>query len=813
MRTASRVLIGLAALVILAVGATWVLLPRLNDRQVSGEIALFVVDAPVRIVRDANGVPYIYAQTLADALRGQGFVAGQDRLFQLEIAKRAATGRLSEVLGTGDDDAVLDLDREARVIGFYRIAVRQEAILTDASRAALTPYLEGLNAYILDHQDTHPMEFGLAGFEPQPWTTTELLAVAYFLGWGSAANFDAELIAHRVIAAVGEDKFAEIAPLAINPDNAEAEPPKDSAQTAGRWSGPTARLSAWTRAGWRDQGHGGSNNWAISGAKAGANAAIITNDPHLDSRRLPGPWHPVGLITPELRVVGVSAGLPGVTIGRNDHIAFGVTNAYADAIDLYVETIDPENSENYLEGKTSVPFERISETILVKDETATQGVREERLVVRATRRGPLITDHTNRGTGEAQLSVRWASAEYMDGDLGVDGLMLATTIEEALAAIERTRVVSLNFIVGDVTGRIARRASGVAPIRLYGDGMAPFPITDDSDNWGGRIPASQMPGEVDPARGWTGTANHMTAPDDYPYVYTTFASPPYRYRRMAQMFAADRVSADDAWAAQYDITNVYASDLAPIFAAALIEADEAPLRELGETLQAWDHLDAPDAIAPTLFQETARHLARLTFEDELGPQASAAYLSNWYVWQNRFEAMVKSETSPWFDDTRTQQTETLALMIRRAGAAALERLAADYGEDRDNWAWGKVHTVAFKGPLQLDGVAGDLTGNRTVAMPGSGETLLRALYPYDDPFGAKWFASLRMTADLNDPDKVRAVLPGGVVGRSFNRYLANQTDAWMDPDAASYWWFSDAAIEANTQETLILTPKSIPLTD
>lgn len=804
MRFALRALVGLVVLLVVGVIALWALLPGLTDRTTSGEIEIAALDAPVRVVRDANAVPYIYAESMPDALRAQGFAAAQDRLFQLEMAKRAATGTLAEVLGAGPDDAILKLDREARVIGFYRVAGRQEAILNEASRLSLMSYLEGLNAYILNHADEHPLEFSLAGFEPQLWTTTELLAVGYFLGWGSAANFDGELIAHQVIAAVGAEKFAEIAPIVTNPDTAAEEP---QPATAARWDGTTARLASWTARGWREQGHGGSNNWAMSGAKAGAKAAVVTNDPHLDSRTLPGPWHPVALITPEHRIVGVSAGLPGVTIGRNEHIAFGVTNAYADAIDLYVETIDPENPANYREGDTSIPFERTTEVIRIKDDEATDGFRQERLTVRATKRGPLITDSDDRGAGGAHLSVRWASAEYMDADLGLDGLMLASTIEDALEAIGRTRIVSLNFIVGDVKGRVARRASGVAPIRLRGDGMAPFPITDGVDNWAGRIPADEMPGEVDPDRGWTGTANHMTAPVDFPHIYTTYASPPYRYRRMQELFAADRVSAEDAWAAQYDITNVYARELAPIFAAALAKADEENLRALGKELSGWDHRDEADAIAPTLFQETARHLARLTFEDELGPEATEAYLSNWYIWQNRFEVMVKDGASPWFDDTRTSETEDLSALIRRAGAAALERLTEAYGEDRANWAWGKVHTISFTGPLRQTGFLGDLNGNRTVAMAGSGETLLRALYPYEDPFDSKWFASLRMTADLNDPEKVRAVMPGGAVGRSFNAHLNDQTDAWLDPQNETYWWFSDKAIEANAKATLTLKPK------
>lgn len=809
MRLNARSLGVAAAIALVVVGVGWMIVTPINDRQTTGELALPGLEAPARVVRDAGGMPYIYAESLDDALRAQGFVTGQDRLFQVEAAKRAASGRLAEIFGAGENDVILNLDREARVIGFRRLADRQAELLSPVARRRLTTFLEGLNAYISTREVTHPMEFGLAGFEPEPWTEEDLLALIFYLGWASSANFDGELIAHRVIQAVGADAFQDIAPLTVNPDDTAPPAERQSALEAyPRWTEPTGRLAPWTQGGWRQQGVGGSNNWAVSGAKAGTPAAIVTNDPHLDSRMLPGPWHPVGLITPDLRVVGVSAGLPGVTIGRNDHVAFGVTNAYADAVDLYVETIDPSDPGRYLEGDQSLPFDSVTEIIRIKDESADGGFREERLVVRFTRRGPVITDHDPDSAGGSVLSMRWASADYMGTELGVDRLMMAQDVDEAVAAIEATRIISLNFVVGDVTGRVARRASGTAPIRLRGDGMAPFPVTGGEDNWAGPIPADEMPGEIDPAQGWTGSANHMTAPADYPYIYTTFASPAYRYRRIRELMNEPQVTAAKAWAAQYDTLNLYARDIAPILVRALSDADSEELQEMATILGRWDHHDDADQLAPTLFQETVRQLAQLTFEDELGAEATAAYLSNWYVWQQRFDALVQDGTSPWFDDKRTTETEDLPTLIRAAGDAALERLTSDYGANRSKWHWGEVHQIHFSGPLRQQGFIGGLTGNRSVPMAGSGETLLRALYPYDDPFDSRWFASLRMTADLNDPDKVRAVLPGGAVGRTFHPHLADQTPDWMDKDADIYWWFSDDAIADHTVSTLTLTPSA-----
>ncbi|MEM8984090.1 MAG: penicillin acylase family protein [Pseudomonadota bacterium] len=806
MTTKTKILIAAVLAVVAATAVGFALAPA-NDRVTVGEILLAPLTSPVRVVRDQNGMPYIFAASLDDALVAQGFVTGQDRLFQVEVAKRAATGRLAEVFGAGDDDVVLNLDREARVIGFHRLAKRQATLLAPDVRNRLDAYLTGLNAYITERVATYPVEFKLAGFSPEPWTVDELLALAFYLGWGSAANFDAELIAHRVIQKIGSDAFAEIAPLVVNPD-AATEPVAIGVPTAAeRWRGQTARLQAWTDDGIRQFGIGGSNNWAVSGAKAGQTAAIVTNDPHLDSRNLPGPWYPIGLITPELRVVGVSAGLPGVTIGRNKYVAFGVTNAYADAVDLYAETIDPDDASRYLEGTVSVPFTTTTELIRIADTAVSGGIREESLQVRATRRGPVITDYDPALANGAVLSMRWASAEYMGAELGVDRLMSARNIDDALAAIEDTRIVSLNFVVGDVEGRIARRASGVAPIRLRGDGMAPFPVRDSVDNWGGRIPANQMPGEISPSRGWTGSANHFTAPQDFPYVYTSYASPDYRYRRIRELLGATASTADALWSAQYDTLNVFARDTAPLFVDALVTADSEELRDVATILSQWNFQDTAEQIAPTLFQEIVRQLAQQTFEDELGREVTAVYLSSWYVWQQRFDAMLQSGTSEWFDDKRTSSVEDLPMLIRRAAWLAIERLTETYGSDRSSWRWGDVHQIGFSGPLRRSGFVGRMTGNRDVPMAGSGETLLRALYPYDEPFTVKWFASLRMTADLNDPDKVRAVLPGGAVGRTFHQHLNDQLEPWADADAAVYWWFSDQAIEANATATLTLQPE------
>lgn len=802
-----RLLIIITAVIAAFVLGVWYFyVPTLNDVLTDGAVRLEGLSAPVTIRRDENFMPYIQAETLDDAMRAHGFVTGQDRLTQMEFARRAAHGRLSEVFG----EATYARDVEARVIGFSRIAAAQDAILDEDSRHMLDLYADGLNTYITRLPDELPFELKVLGVEPEPWTRADLLALLFYGAWGNAANFHAELIAQGLADRLGPEKAGELAPIVINPDDARfARTARAPAVTATRYAGldiDFARSTAFLddQAAWR----GGSNNWAVAATKSTSGAAIVANDPHLDSRDLPGFWHPVGIITPEVRVVGVAAGFPGFLVGRTDHVAFGVTNGYGDMIDLYIENEDPGHPGAYLEGDRSLPFDIREEVIRVRDDDAPDGVREETIVVRATSRGPIISDH-GLATGSGDLvSVRWSAAEAMTPDLGLFRLFRARNVDEALDAIAATRVISFNVTVGDADGRVARRASGAVPIRTRGDGGAPLPVNDGSgvfeDPWAGFIPGEEMPGD-DGAAGWVGSANHYTPPADYPWPYTTYASPSYRYRRIIEIFdGGDAFSAEDLWNAQLDTKNLLAERITPILLAAL--GDDAAYAPLTEQLKDWDFEDRADSAAPTVFQALYRNYAIAAVSDELGDELAEAYLSAWYVWMERLEAMTVAGASPWFDDVTTDGvTETRDDLIRRAADAALAELTERFGPTASSWTWGDVHRMRFRGPMRRTGFVGRLTGNQDYAKDGSGETLNRALYSFPEPYDPPWVASMRMVADFADDEKVMAHIAGGVSGRTFSKHLNDQTDEWAAGEPLA-WWFSDEAIAAHAKSTLRLEP-------
>jgi len=775
----------------------------MNRYQEEGSLAIKGLEAPVTVIRDEKGMASVHAQSLGDALLAWGFVTAQDRLFQMELTKLFACGRLSELAG----EAARALDVRMRTLGFRRNAARHAGMLDDETQHAFQQYARGVNAYITDCRDTHPLEFSLAGIRPEPWTVADCLAIFYYMSWDTAANLQTEIVAQMLVDTLGAQRAREIFPLNINPDDPADSVTQGKAciQAAGEPLRVTSdgRLMALLR---DHRLEIGSNNWAVGPDRGSRGRPMVADDPHLDARILPGPWYPVCLVTPKLRVAGVHIpGLPAMPILRNEHVAMGITNAYGDAQDLYIETLDPEAPDCYLEGERSIPFQVIEETIRIKDKEAPKWVRTETVRIRCTRRGPVVSNVLPGLKRNRVITLRWAPFETMGPSLGMDRLLRAESVWDVCDALEDVHGIMLNFVFADVEGNIGWHASGRLPVRSAGDGTLPFLVTDGKDNWSGWIPYHEMPHAYNPSRGWVGTANHAVTGRDYPYYYSSHQAPSYRYRRVKELLAAPGTrSAEDFWAYQRDTRNVMAEQIAPILADALRGREET--EDMAWVLGGWDFRDEPDQAAPTLFHGIYEQAAYLTFQDDLGEDRARLMLSDWYFWQERFQRMMQEKDLDWFDDKATSGVrEDRDALILRAARDLRDRLAPSLGEDVGKWLWGKVHRLEFVSPIRREGVGKGLLGGGTHAVPGSVETLCRGYYDFNAPFDVEVFDSLRMVADLGDPDKVLAVLPGGVAGRLFHPHTEDQIDPFMKGKKV-YWWFSDRAIQEHAVATLVLEP-------
>lgn len=791
-----KILLGAVAVVLLVVaGLVW-FVSQYNNYQATGLIELPALDNPVRIVRDGQGVAYVYAATLTDVFRGQGFVSAQDRLLQIEFTRYLSTGRLAELIGP----AGLRSDIQIRVMGIPRHGRANAAILDDQSRAYVEAYLEGYNAYLETMQSEFQLGLAVLGIDPEPWTVEEAMALKYFLSWSSTPNLEAELIAQALSDELGPARAAEISQITVNPD--VGIPVQAGANPELRIAGMTGASVA---------GYGdeivrdfelGSNQWVFSPRLTKTGAAIVVNNPHVNSNNLPGIWHPVGLITPEFRAVGAAGpGTVGLAVGRTGHIAFGVTNANGDGLDLFVETLDPDNPDRYLEQGVSTPFEIIEETIRVRNR-ATGGYDEEQLRIRLTGRGPVISDHGMTMDDGRVISARWGAPEGMQPAAGMLGPLLAKSVYEAGRKIAEVNA-HYNYVVADMDGNIGHFTAGSVPVRRVGDGSVPAPA-HIGDAWDGLIPRAEMPGVVNPGRGWVGNANHRTLPADYEYIYSTYFAHSWRYRRMLQLLDTGRpTTAEDHWRFMFDTGNVLAQQLTPLMIEALSSAED--LQDLADILGDWDHIDDPDAVAPTVFQAIWRNFAKRVYEDELGTELAARMLSLNYYWEERLVSLIRSGDSVWFDDVDTPERETPGDLFRLAARDARDELSGLLDPDPAGWQWGKIHTITFYSPLIPGDTAADYLGGGTEPLAGSGETINRGKYKFNEPYRVTYIDSMRFVADMSDTEKVMGVVSGGVSGRQFDPHLKDQLPAWRS-GVPNYWWFSDAAIEAHAQSELMLAP-------
>ncbi len=775
---------------------------------VDGELQVQGLSAPVRVLRDGHGIPYIFAANTPDLLRAQGFVTAQHRLFQMEGYRAMANGRLAEAIGpTG-----LSNDRAIRLVGLRRNAARHAALLSPQARDFLVWYAEGMNAYIRDHADDHPIELRLAGFEPQPWTLVDMLTVLHYVNWSQTVNFRDELTLQKLIDRLGADRaLRELAPVHINPlrtvplRTLEGVP---SPGATGGWPLLAALEGLDLPNPMQPPLAIGSNNWAIAPSRSASGAAVVVNDPHLDSRLLPGIWHPVGLFSPEIRAVGAALpAVPGLLTGRNDAVAFGVTNAYGDAQDLFIETLAPGQSDHYLDAGQVRPFEILEERIRIRDKSAPGGFREEVLRIRSTVRGPVISGPVFGATGEQVLSLRMASAQLPGGEIGIDRLLRARSAPEADRAVQAMDLLYFNVVFADRSGMIGYRASGRVPIRAGAPGSHPRPAQADYD-WQGFIPPAQMPGLMlspgHSSRAWVGTANHDTRPDDYPYEYSSYFAASDRIGRIVEVLAQARpMRTADHITLLNDVKNLQALRLKPLLVAAL-RGDPAHA-DLAHILEAWDGHDNQALAAPLVYHRLYEQLVWETFVDDLGEPLAREWLARRYAWQELFDQMIRQPELSWFDDLRTAQRETLPDLIRRSAATVKAELTARHGADPSAWRWGAEHRVTFSSPLRRTGLGRDLLGLPSAPLSGSSATIARAATRFQGGFETDSIASMRLVADLGDVDKIEAVVSGGVVDRQFHPHQKDQLAAWFEGRLLP-WWFSTESIEAHARRRQLLRP-------
>ncbi|WP_370653321.1 penicillin acylase family protein [Lacisediminimonas sp.] len=749
--------------------------------QTAGALRVPGLQHSVDVVRDAEGVPHVFAASARDAWFALGYLHAQDRLWQLEMNRRIASGRVAEILGPG----ALGTDRFLRTLGISRNAQQIWQRLAPDTRGVLTAYAEGINAWLLHDGAQLPPEFLLTGApRPAPWQAVDSIAWQTMMAWDLGANWTQEILRMRLAQRLSVEQINAFLPP--YPGDAPL-PTRDYTSLYRSMQADVGQLVRLAQLAPPSGVDGvGSNNWVVSGQHTKSGKPLLANDPHL-GLNAPALWYFAHLSAPGLDVIGATLpGLPGVVLGRNQRIAWGFTNTAPDVQDLYLERVNPANAAQYQTPDGWADFGTRQEVIRVK------GQPDVTMTVRETRHGPVITGALplleRSGVDAAKHVVAFAWTALMPDDLTIQGgirLGSAGNWDEFITAARDFHSPQQNMVYADVDGNIGFIAPGRVPRRLPGNdlhGLAPAPGWDARYDWAGFIPFDQLPRSFNPPSGKIASANEKIVAPGYPYFLTSEWSLPYRAQRIAALLdATGRHDLDSFARIQKDVLSLAAAELLPLVRRTR-PVDERS-REALALLAGWRGEMLADRPEPLIFNAWMRELARRIFQDELGD----ALIKDYFEQRNVHAAMVnvlqdRDGQSTWCRDTRpgAAATDCAQLMSVSLGAA-LAGLEQQYGGNMRDWRWGRAHLArAEHRPFSRVPLLAPLFELR-VPTPGDTYTVNVGRYNLSDethPFHNRHAASLRALYDLSDLEKSRYIHSTGQSGNALSAHYRSFVQRW-----------------------------------
>ncbi|HXO20762.1 MAG TPA: penicillin acylase family protein [Thermoanaerobaculia bacterium] len=790
LKTASVALLIVVA--ILAAVAFWLI--RRPWPQTAGTLAVAGLTAPVEVIRDAWGVPQIYAAGEHDLLFAQGYTHAGDRLWQMEYGRHVSGGTLSSLFGP----ATLDFDRAMRIFGIRRAALRDWEVLEPGTRAVLTAYAEGVNAYLAGHRGRLPLEFAILGVRPVPWTPIDSLAWAKMVALLLGQNHEIELMRARLIARLGEaaarqllTPYADSDTLIVSPEAGgygslrDARPRPAGALLSALLSAPSLSL--------------GSNNWVVHGSRTASGKPLLANDTHL-GLGMPSEWYENGLHGGRFDVVGLSfPGVPLVLLGHNRRIAWGISNMCGDGQDLYLETLNGRGQYRY-RGEWR-DLQVIHESIAVK------GRPPAALDVLATVHGPIINETANLKNAQP-MALRWTALEatrLLDAVLHLD---MAADWVAFRSALSTWGAPSLNFVYADVDGNIGYQAAGLLPVRAAGDqGMVPVPGESGEHDWRGWIPFAAMPSLANPAAGFLVTANNKVVADNYPYLIAHDYADPYRARRITDLLAAiPKATVADMERIQADTYSAPAAALCP-YLAAVHPANRLEEQALG-LVRGWDLRFETASAGAAIYYAWYSRLLEDIVGDELGPDLMRDFRPILRAQTPMFLRLMAEPRNRWFDDRRTPRIETRDDIVRRSFTTAVRWLSRRLGGDPAEWTWGRLHTIQFAHqPFGQSGIAPleRLFNSRTFEVPGEVFTVNGESPVLTRPFTVGVGVSQRLIVDLADLSRSLAINSTGQNAQLFHPHREDQIPLWSRNEYRPML-FSRAAVEEGARERLRLMP-------
>jgi penicillin amidase len=840
-----RIVLGVVLLILLVIlgAVAWLYwIARSPLPQLDGSITVPGISSKVRVLRDERGVPTIEAATLSDLFFAQGYVTAQDRLWQMDLMRRAAAGELSEIIG----EATIKMDREERILGLRQAAISAEKNISARDRVYFEAYARGVNAFLESHRDHLSLEFRLMKYTPRPWTVTDSLLVgARMVQDLNHYDNPPALTREKILAKLGPELTADLytnsswrdrpptqmrriddEPAAHSGDKDNDDDDDDNndeeVEPAGENGRVTLALPPTTPAASPSSFNleeaytfrPGSNDWVVSGQHTVSGKPLLSNDMHLD-HQMPNLWFEAHLKTREnnFDVAGVTLpGVPFVIVGHNQRIGWGFTNVGPTVEDEFVEEFNPQGQ--YKTPAGWVDAEHRQEVIHVK------GKSDVTFDVETTRHGPIVTELLPVET--RKIALRWT---LQDGEgLVFFDVNSAQNWEQFQKAFSTFVAPGQNVMYGDIDGHIGYQATGRVPIRAAGDGSLPANGSDDAHEWKGWIPFDEMPHVYDPPSGILATANGRIAPDGYKYSISTEWDAPWRTDRIYRILESGKKFAPaDMLALQMDVSSTYDRFCADKFVYALDHAAtaSAQAKRAAEILRDWDGRMSANSAAPTIETKARQELVRLLLEPKLAPAgspASNAGALNWksYRWAMSsvwLENVLTKQPARWlppgysdYDSLLTAAIENTVKPNGNTSASAsnsaskvLSDSHSDVPSDLSQWKWGENY------PVEIDHLVlsqlpliGRFTGPGLHPLSGSNYTVKAV--------GRDFGPSERLTWNFANFDESTLNLVTGESGIFLSPYYMDQWPAWYGGSTFTFP-FSTAAVEQHRAHEMTLEPK------
>jgi penicillin G amidase len=759
------------------------------------DITLERLNDEVTVLRDAYAVPTIYAANEDDLYRAVGYIMAQDRLWQMDLLRRATTGRLSEIFGE-------DLVRTDLLMRSLRIPEKSALVLrhTDIEIInALEAFSDGVNQFIRQNINNLPPEFSILGYQPEEWMPEHSVNLTGYMAWDLNMGWSKEVILHKLRNELDDDKFAELVPhLELQTSPVFPNFLLTSADFHTSLAEPTKKL--------RELGleiFSGSNNWAVSGEKSTTGMPIMANDMHL-GLFAPGIWYQMHqVVEGKLNVTGVVLpGQPLVVAGHNENIAWGMTNVMLNDVDFFLETVNPENPRQYLFMGEWRDMEVRNEVIVTgKNES----VERELLF---THRGPVISDF--KDIDDQVISMRWLGNEFSNELRSVYLLNRAGNWDEFRDALTTFISVSQNVIYADSEGNIGLHMAAGIPVR-EGNGIFLAPGVDDTYDWKGIVPFDEVPYTYNPPVGYVASANNRTVPEDYPHYISHWFDLPNRYDRIKEMLLEkERLSVDDFREMLGDKRSKMAERMVPGLLSQLRQKTRLRANEQRaiELLSEWDFVYSPDRAEPVIFERFYLMFIENLLLEDMGEELYTEFIADKILVRNIVDLVWTRRQSAWLPgDHLAGGPGSFNDLVYKSFYETIEWLELNISPNPNSWTWGEVHNLTLAHPIGSVKLIDRIFNlNRGPFSPGgSFHTVCPYSYSFNEPFKVNHGASQRHIYSTADWDESLTVIPTGTSGIPASDYYCDQTELYVNSQFREDL-FSDPEVSRAARYRMKLVP-------